>query len=169
MIVLFFVDHSPWWAFGLLLSCQAAVFLSMDASDKEDDRKYRAAKAQAAASFSGAWLQLPPSRRQWGLKYVDMRPQKEKDIQAKAQFALTSEDEQYAYTLVRLFRDSKALFSTDKAAYEAKRAEARAIGQHLCEHGGDDRMTLVAYRVQALGGSTRDCEYAWDGIGGWMA
>lgn len=168
-ISLLAVKNAPWWAFILLLASQVAVFITMDASDKEDDRKYKAAKARATASTTAAPGTTAAFAEAMGLKYIDMRPQKEKDLQAKAQYALSGEDEEYAHMLVRIFVESKSLFSTDKAAYEKKRAEARAIGQVLCDNGGDDRMTMVAYRVQALGGSTRDCEYAWDGIGGWMA
>ena len=168
-LALFFANQKPWLAFGLLLVCQAAVFVSMNASDKEDDRKYRAAKARASVPPSAVPGSTAAFAESLGLKYIDMRPQKEKDLQEKAQFLLAAEDEEYAHKLVRLFVESKALYTTDKPAYEAKRAEARAIGQYLSDHGGDDRMTLIAYRVQALGGSTRDCENAWDGICGWMA
>jgi hypothetical protein len=104
-----------------------------------------------------------------GMNVIDLRSAEEKNIQQRAGSALSSEDEDYARRLVGLFREMDMLFSSDKAAYDHKRAEARQIGQFLGDHGGSDRMTLVAYRVQALGGRARDCEHAWDGICGWMA
>ena len=104
-----------------------------------------------------------------GMNVIDLRSEHEKQIGLRAVRGLDIEDEKYAHQLVAIFKEMQALFETDKAAYDRKREEARKIGQILGDNGGNDRMTLVANRVQILGGRTRDCERAWEGICGWMS
>lgn len=45
----------------------------------------------------------------------------------------------------------------------------RDLGEALSKSGGLDRMKLIAYRIQALGGSSRQLDFSWNGIGGWRA
>jgi hypothetical protein len=104
-----------------------------------------------------------------GMNVIDLRSEHEKQLGLRAVRGLGVEDEKYAHQLVAIFKEMQALFETDKAAYDRKREEARKIGQILGDNGGNDRMTLVANRVQVLGGRARDCERAWEGICGWMA
>jgi len=93
--------------------------------------------------------------------FVDMRPESERKMESKAQSRLSAEDEQIARRMVSLIQQCKSL---DDAAHE----EMKQIGRQLCENGGNDRMLLIAYRVQALGRRVRDCELYWDGICSWM-
>jgi hypothetical protein len=93
--------------------------------------------------------------------FADLRPESERKIEHKAQSRLSAEDEQIARRMVSLIQQCESL---DDAAHE----EMKQIGRQLCENGGNDRMLLIAYRVQALGRRVRDCELYWDGICGWM-
>jgi hypothetical protein len=104
-----------------------------------------------------------------GMNVIDLRSDHEKQLGLRAIRGLDLEDEKYSNQLVAIFKEMDALFETDKTAYDRKRDEARKIGQILGDNGGNDRMTLVANRVQVLGGRSRDCERAWEGICGWMA
>jgi hypothetical protein len=104
-----------------------------------------------------------------GMNVIDLRSEHEKQLGLRAVRGLDIEDEKYAHQLVEIFKEMQALFETERAAYDRKRDEARKIGQILGDNGGNDRMTLVANRVQVLGGRARDCELAWEGICGWMA
>jgi hypothetical protein len=43
------------------------------------------------------------------------------------------------------------------------------MGEQLCANGGNERMKRIAYRMQAFGGRSQDCEMYWVGLCGWMA
>jgi hypothetical protein len=90
---------------------------------------------------------------------VDLRPESERQIEREAQHDLGGEDEQLArkVLLLQQQRDSPQV-----------KAEIRKIGEYLGSNGGNDRMVRIAYRVVALGGSSRQLEYDWQGICGWM-
>ena len=94
-------------------------------------------------------------------RFVDLRPESERNAERKAHSSLSSEDEKIARRMVSLIEQCQSL--DDTAAQEMK-----TIGQQLCQNGGNDRMLLIAYRVQSLGRRVRDCELYWDGICGWM-
>jgi hypothetical protein len=96
-----------------------------------------------------------------GSDLVDLRPESERKIERKAQSRVSPEDEEIARRMVSLIQQCQSL--DDAAAQEMKK-----IGEQLCAHGGNERMLLIAYRVQALGRRVRDCELYWDGICGWM-
>jgi hypothetical protein len=92
------------------------------------------------------------------MNIVDFRSEGEKRIELRAQHDLGGEDERLAKRLLQLQRGRESA--------EAK-AEIRRIGKILGASGGSDRMARVAYRVEYLGGSSRQLEYAWAGICGW--
>jgi hypothetical protein len=88
---------------------------------------------------------------------------------SRARFPLWGEDEEIAQKLAKLSKLCHIQFASNEAAYEETVAEFRRIGEQLCANGGDERMRLIACRVQALGGRSRDCENYWSGICGWLA
>ena len=92
------------------------------------------------------------------MNVVDMRPDSEKQVELQAQSDLGGENESFAQRLVYL--QSQSGDATAKT-------EIRRIGEQLGDNGGHGRMALVAYRVEYLGGSSRQLEYAWAGICGW--
>ena len=93
------------------------------------------------------------------MNFFDLRPESEKQIELQAQHDLGGEDEQLARRLVQLQREQEPT---------AAKAEIRKIGENLGANGGSDRMARVAYRVEYLGGSSRQLEYDWAGICGWQ-
>ena len=112
---------------------------------------------------------LQPSSMFGGRPIVDLRSEKEKAFASRAASPLNIEDEEIAQKLAQLSKLLEVQYSSDKTAYENTVSEFRRIGKQLCANGGDERMKLIAYRVQALGGRLRNCEQYWDGICGWMA
>jgi len=94
---------------------------------------------------------------------IDLRPEHERQVEKQAQTDLGGEDEQLARRLLVLQSATE-----DGRVQPDAAAEIRRIGEHLGEHGGSDRMTRVAYRVQAIGGNSRLLEHYWEGICGWM-
>ena len=108
------------------------------------------------------------ARARGGVPVLDLRSEKEKTIANHAMSPLQKENEEIAHKLAQLSRLSRVQYDSDKSAYEKTVAEFRRIGEQLCINGGDERMKLIAYRVQALGGKSRDCEMYWDGICGWQ-
>lgn len=104
-----------------------------------------------------------------GTSVIDLRSEEEQAMASHAQSTLHVEDEEIAKKLVQLSRLSDIQYAADKAAYEKTVAEFRRIGEQLCANGGDERMRSIAYRVEALGGRSQDCEMYWAGICGWIA
>jgi hypothetical protein len=104
---------------------------------------------------------LEETRANEATGFVDLRPESERNMERKAQSRLSAEDEEIAQRMVSLIQQCQSL--DDAAAQEMKK-----IGEQICADGGNDRMLLIAYRVQALGRRVRDCELYWDGICGWM-
>ena len=104
------------------------------------------------------------------IKIVDLRPDKEQEIERQAQSDLSEEDEQIARELISLIQQAISEYNMDKEACEKTIAEINRIGEYLCSNGGSDRMKLIAYRVQALGGSSRHLEHYWghECICGWL-
>jgi len=102
-----------------------------------------------------------------GLFYVDMRSMSERSIKQRAGSQLGDKDEQVAKRLLTLTRLENTL-KYGSPEWNRDREEIRSIGEALFKEGGHNKMKLLAYRVAALGGSARDCEWDWDGIGGWM-
>ena len=108
-----------------------------------------------------------PLDRVTGNLVLDLRSAEERQMEERAQSRLAEEDEQLAAKLVTLIGRADEEFKRDREAYDATFRDIAGIGEHLCAHGGTERMKLVAYRLQALGGSARQCEFYWDGICGW--
>lgn len=145
----------------ILIETEKNAILEAQAADKlrREQQAQMAAQRTNVRGFASAS----------GMNVIDLRSDHEKQLGLRAVRGLDIEDEKYAHQLVAIFKEMQALFETDKAAYDRKRDEARKIGQILGDNGGNDRMILVANRVQILGGRARDCERAWEGICGWMA
>ena len=100
-------------------------------------------------------------------RIVDLRSDKEREMESRAKLSLSNEDELLAQKLCKLIHQAHTKYSTNKDAYEKTISEIKEIGKYLCENGGSDRMVQVAYRVQALGARVRDCELFWEDICGW--
>lgn len=101
---------------------------------------------------------------------LDLRPLSEQQMAERAKRPLKNKkDEQFAHRMVVLLSEAQRLYDVDLRAQKEKLAEIRKIGEQLCANGGSDRMVQVAHRVQALGGSIRDCEWRWKGICGWRS
>ena len=94
-----------------------------------------------------------------GYKYYDARSKEEKNREKKAHNTLDIKNEQIAQRVLFLQRQK----DTPENYLELKK-----IGNYLCSNGGSDRMALIAYRVEYLGGSSRQCELDWNGICGWL-
>lgn len=90
---------------------------------------------------------------------IDLRPESERQLALQAQDDLGGEDEQLAQRLRQLQRGHES---------PAAKAEIRRIGEDLGANGGNDQMARVAYRVEYLGGSSRQLEFDWAGICGWQ-
>jgi len=95
------------------------------------------------------------------IKIVDLRSDKEQDIERQAQSSLGEEDEQIALKLITLIKQAVSESYTDGEASKKTIAEINKIGKYLCSNGGSDRMKGIAYRVKALGGSARHLEHYW--------
>jgi predicted RNA-binding Zn-ribbon protein involved in translation (DUF1610 family) len=93
------------------------------------------------------------------MQVFDLRPESERRIELEAQHDLGGEDEQLARKVLSL--------QMQRGSKEAE-TEIRKVGEHLGANGGSDRMARVAYRVEALGGSSRQLEWSWSGICGWQ-
>jgi len=78
------------------------------------------------------------------------------------------EDEQLANKLVTLISQAISVYSSDKKAYQKTSSEIKKIGEDICANGGSERMTKIAYQVQALGQGIRNLELHWQGICGWQ-
>jgi hypothetical protein len=110
----------------------------------------------------------------WGsrgeIKIVDLRSDKEQAIERQAQSGQSEEDEQIALKLLSLIQQAVSESYTDEEASRETIVEINKIGKYLCSNGGKDRMVRIAYRVQALGGSTRHLEVYWghEHICGWL-
>jgi hypothetical protein len=128
-------------------------------ADWREERLRAASQASSTSEFAEAL----------GLKVISDRSEQENRLIQQATRELNSQDELYARRLVAIFQEAASLYDLDKGAYEKKRAEARQIGEMLSNKGGGERMRLVVYRVQALGGKASDCGRAWEGICGWLA
>jgi hypothetical protein len=104
------------------------------------------------------------------IKIVDLRSDKEQEIERQAQSGQSEEDEQIALKLLSLIQQAVSESYTDKEASKKTIAEINKIGKYLCSNGGKDRMVRIAYRVQALGGSARHLEVYWghEHICGWL-
>jgi hypothetical protein len=106
---------------------------------------------------------------------LDLRDPKEKSTAYKAQYTLTPADEKIARDIVTLLYNKDVMYSSNRTEFDRRRERVRQIGKNLCQNGGRDRMEQIAYRVHAIGSTydppvtLRNCEYAWDGICGWMA
>lgn len=99
-------------------------------------------------------------------RYVDMRSNSEKRVAAGASKALREPLEGYAKEIVKLFQTYPGMYEREP--------KLRAIGEKMNDN---DKQMRVAYRSQYLAAqaglgdrfSTRYLEYAWEGLGGWMA
>ena len=102
-------------------------------------------------------------------KIVDLCSDKEQLIEREAQSSLGEEEEQIASKLIFLISQA-AKTEYDTEEYKKTRAEINKIGEYLCSNGGSDRTKLIAYRVQALGGSSSHLEHYWghECICGWL-
>jgi HEAT repeat protein len=100
---------------------------------------------------------------------LDLRSAEEIAGAERARQPLDQTDEALACEMCQLIDQADQLYGKDDVAYRATCALMHSIGERLGEDGGSERMSLVAYRVQALGGRVRDCEQQWAGICGWQA
>lgn len=98
---------------------------------------------------------------------VDLRSEDERQIEKRAQSMLEIHNEKIAKELISLTAQLDPLYNSNKAAFAELQEKITNIGMCLCQNGGSDRMKLIAYRVQALGGSIQDLEYHWQGLCGW--
>lgn len=110
----------------------------------------------------------PSSGSRDGIKIVDLRPDKEREIERQAQSSLVGEDEDIARKLLSLIPQAVSEYDTDEEGKTI--TEIQKIGEYLCSNGGSDQMKRIAYRVQALGGSSRHLEVYWgkECICGWL-
>ena len=126
----------------------------------------------------------------WGLRVYDLRNDAARELERRAHYALKSEDERIAHTLVSLIRQLYASSDAARDDWHAGRApnphenpeavkrdaelssEIRRIGEQIGANGGDPRMQLIGYRVTAIGlreGITsRILELKWRDICGWQ-
>jgi hypothetical protein len=121
------------------------------------------------------WKQLFGTKKANQPEIWDMRSESDKRAEVEARSGLGGEDEQLARQILSFQKQRGTQDSPnrqpDNPDNDRKEAEAaiRKIGEHLGAHGGSDRMVRVAYRVKALGGSSRQLEWCWEGICGWLA
>jgi hypothetical protein len=112
--------------------------------------------------FGAAGISNPPEKP----IYVDMRSETERQIELRAKSPLGEVDERTAERLLALtYLQNTLRYGTPE--WKRNREELRAIGTALFEQGGNDRMTLLAYRAACLGVRPCDLLWAWDGIGRW--
>lgn len=104
------------------------------------------------------------------IKIIDLRSDKEQEIERQAQSNLGEEDEQIALKLITLIKQAVSESYTNGEASKKTIAEINKIGKYLCSNGGSDRMKGIAYRVKALGESARHLEHYWghECICGWL-
>jgi HEAT repeat protein len=78
-------------------------------------------------------------------------------------------DDELAARLAKLTQTAARLYDQgNMVGYHQVARDIKEIGQGLAAQGGDRRMQEVAERVRQLGGSTRQLELFWQGIGGWQ-
>lgn len=87
------------------------------------------------------------------------------------QYALAEYVERNPARVVVVRAEVQSLIASEFGLVVANKDEAenqiRSLGLQLCANGGNARMLLVAYRVQALGGFIRQLEFSWNGVCGW--
>lgn len=123
------------------------------------------------------------SHEMYGFKIVDRRSEEEKRIEKHAKSSLDGKYEEMAerlYNLLGMYKfDEEFRISIERGGYGMgygygskqpgkAETEIKQIGENLFSEGGHELMTLVAYRVAALGSDADLLSMCWDGIGGWQ-
>lgn len=105
---------------------------------------------------------------------VDLRSDTEKQMErdARSEKSLGVEADKLVAELIVIGR-SKDFISSKGSRNEydsnSRHIRTRQIGQELEKLGGMDMMQVAYYRVIHAIGARRDFDYAWNGVGGWMA
>ena len=91
-----------------------------------------------------------------GMMHIDLRSEREIQLQQQGLAPLLKEkDEEAAHQIVL-------------ASHRKDRDLVKQIGTRLHHEGGLDRMKLIYYRADRIGGDSRWIEMMWSGIGDWM-